>query len=163
MTHRTNRAIYDKGFTLVEVLVALAISALLLAAVATALNASLMNYSENQSAYEAMSRARQALGRISTQLRTCDSVDPLKPANQCEFILADTNEVVLYEYLAANEKLVMHKGGNEYDLCTDVGAMTFSKQTNSEGVCTSVRISMTVNNQDTSQDLASAVVIRRSL
>lgn len=151
------------GFTLVEVLMALAISAMLLTAAAAAFNASLMNYRHNQSAFEAMTRARQSLARITAQLRTCDSVDPTKPSNQCEFVLVDTNEVVLYDYRSADSKLVLVKGTDEYDLCTDVSSMSFTKGTNGEGICTSVRIAMSVDCGDSTQDLASAVVIRRNL
>ena len=39
---------YERGFTLVELLLALAITGILLAAVAVAFNASVINYSENE-------------------------------------------------------------------------------------------------------------------
>jgi len=152
------------GFTLVEVMIALTISALLLTAVATVFQASLMSYQENQEIYEAVSRARQAMLRITTQLRTADYVFTTTPQNQCDF-MADANSYYLFEYQSANNKLVLNDGTNTYDLCSDVSAMEFQKQadTTDPNSAQSVRITMTVDCGDASQQLASAVVIRKAL
>jgi prepilin-type N-terminal cleavage/methylation domain-containing protein len=65
-----------KGFTIIEVLIALSIVALLMAAIATAFDASAKSFEVNEDIYKAMSTARQALTRITTELRTADMVFP---------------------------------------------------------------------------------------
>ena len=71
------------GFSIVELLLALAIGAMLLVAVAVAFNASAMNYQENEAIFKTVNAARQALLRMTSQLRTADSVDLAAPGNQC--------------------------------------------------------------------------------
>ncbi|MFA5422883.1 MAG: prepilin-type N-terminal cleavage/methylation domain-containing protein, partial [Phycisphaerae bacterium] len=57
------------GFTLVELLISLLITGMLLAAVAVALNASAINYRENEKMYLTINSARQALERMTRELR----------------------------------------------------------------------------------------------
>jgi prepilin-type N-terminal cleavage/methylation domain-containing protein len=57
------------GFTLAEILIALAITGLLLAAVAVTFNASVMGYQENEAIFKTVNDGRQALFRITTQDR----------------------------------------------------------------------------------------------
>ncbi len=69
--HRLRECAADRrGFTVVECLIGLAISAILLAAVAAAFNASLTNYRENERMYVTMNNARQALTRMTSEIRT---------------------------------------------------------------------------------------------
>ena len=63
------------GFTIAELLIALAITGILLAAVAVAFNASFTNYRENEDIFKSINKARQVLFRITTQIRT-GLVDP---------------------------------------------------------------------------------------
>ena len=65
-----------RGFSIVEMLLALAMTALLLVAVAVAFNSSVMNYQENENIFKAVNSARQAMFRITTQVRTANAVDP---------------------------------------------------------------------------------------
>ncbi len=156
---------FQAGFTLVEVLIAITISAMLLTAVATAFNASLMNYQVNQEIYEAMSRARQTLLRVTAQLRTANFVDVSTPNNQCDFFDPCDN-YFLFDYRSAAGKLVLVDGANnEYDLCDNVSSMEFLKQASASdpNSAVSVRISMTVDCGDASQDLATAVVVRKAI
>jgi prepilin-type N-terminal cleavage/methylation domain-containing protein len=77
-----------RGFTVVECLIGLAISAILLTALATAFHASVMNYGENEQMYETINNARQALTRMTSKLRTGHTIDPSAAANRCNFYTA---------------------------------------------------------------------------
>jgi prepilin-type N-terminal cleavage/methylation domain-containing protein len=56
---------YKPGFSLAELLIALAIAAMLLVAVAVAFNASATNYQQNEDIFKVVNSARQALCRIT--------------------------------------------------------------------------------------------------
>lgn len=152
------------AFTLVELLLGLAIMAVLLVAVAAALNASAMNYKTNEDIYKAMNGARQALTRMTSQLRTANGPFDLNaPDTQCSFFTA-TNEDITYEFRSADNKLylITNVNGNEYVLCDNVTAATFTK-TDDGTKCKSVQISLTVTVGSVSQSLSAASVIRRNL
>jgi len=84
---------YKTGFTIVELLISLAISAMLLVAVAVAFNASAINYQENEDIFRAINNSRQALFRITSQLRTAKGVDSTAPINECSFITAAGEDI----------------------------------------------------------------------
>lgn len=163
------RAKYKYGFTIAEILIALAITGILMAAVAVALNASAMNYRENEKIFKAVNCARQALFRITTQLRTAQAVDPNSPNNECTLITADGDDITYrYDgdqdtlYLVTNDDL----SDSDYVLCENIPAMTFTRQTVTEDMVTyvkSVQISITVANGDFNKTLSAAAVIRRNL
>ena len=153
------------GFTIVEILIALAISGILLTAVAFAFQSSIMNYNENENIFKSINGARQALSRITTQLRTANSVDPDAPDNQCIFYTSD-NELITYDYRSADNKLYLVTNSTDYVLCENVTAMTFTKNTVIEDSITkvkSVQISMTVQNDNIIKTISAASVIRRNL
>jgi len=114
------------GFTVVELLLALAISAMLLTAVTVAFNASVVNYRENEEIFRTINSARQALFRMTSQLRTADAVDPDAPINECTLITPG-NENITYRYNSGDNKLYLDTNGNSYVLCEHVTAMTFTK------------------------------------
>ncbi len=155
-----------KGFTIVELLVALAISSILLVAVAFAFQSSIMNYSENENIFKTINSARQALCRITTQLRTAKAVDPCTPDYQCTF-RTPTDQIITYDYRSASQKLYLVTGGSEYLLCENVTAMSFKKETFINDVpqldVRSVQILMTVQNGNIKNTISAASVIRRSL
>ncbi|MCK4625801.1 MAG: type II secretion system protein [Phycisphaerae bacterium] len=64
-----------QGFTIVEMLMALAILAVLLSAVAVAMHAGLHNYGENTEIAELTQTARVVLNRMMSEIRTADAVD----------------------------------------------------------------------------------------
>ena len=145
---------HKNGFTIAELLVALAISSILLAAVAFAFQSSMINYRENEDIFKATNSVRQALFRMTTQLRTANAVDPNAPSNQCTF-LTSNGENITYDYRNADNKLylITNSDGNEYVLCDNVTAMSFARETffDPEDGFTkvkSVQISMTVVNGD---------------
>ncbi len=157
------------AFTIAEVLVAVAIVSILLAAVAVAFNASIINYRENNDIFQAMNRARQALFRMTTQLRTADAVNPDLLTDECSLITTG-GEDITYRYNAAQRKLYLVTNDNlsdgDYMLCNNVTGLTFTKQIVTEGSETkvkSVQISITVAAGDIQKTVAAAAVVRRNL
>jgi len=156
---------YETGFTIVEMLIVLAITALLLAAVAVAFNASVINYRENEDSFKAINIARQALSRMVSQIRTAEAVDPNLPDNECALITAGGDDIT-YRYNNGDNKLYLDSNGNSYLLCDNVTAMTFTKDIATEDAVTyvkSVQISITVESGNVQQTLSAAAVIRRNL
>ena len=152
------------GFGIVELLIAMAMTAMLLVAVAFAFQASMMSYRENEDIFKAVNRARQALFRITTQLRTGYVVDPNAPSNECSFFTAAGDDIT-YEYRDADNKLylITNSDGQEYVLCDNVTAMSFVKTPTDDGMDTkSVQISITVSSGNTERTISSAAVIRRT-
>jgi len=153
----------------VELLIALAISGILLASIAVAINASAINYRENENMFKTVNSTRQALFRMTTQLRTADAVDPNASTNQCSMITADGDDITyLYNngdnklYLITNDDLT----DSDYVLCDNVTAMTFTKNTVIEDAMIkvkSVQITITVQIGNTQRTISSAAVIRRNL
>lgn len=62
------------GFTVAEMLLALAVSAMLLTAIATAMHASLLSYKENEQIAAATQTARAVLNRMTRDIRTARAV-----------------------------------------------------------------------------------------
>ena len=158
---------YETGFTIVELLLALAIASILLAAVATAFNASIINYRENEDIFKAINSARGALLRITTQLRTADAVDTTSPANECTLITAGGDDVT-YQYNNGDNKLYLidNLSGSSYVLCDNVTAMSFAKDTviiESIEKVRSVQVSITVTRGNAQRKISAAAVIRRNL
>ncbi len=156
---------YQTGFSIAELLLALAITGILLAAVAVAFNASIINYQQNEDIFKAINSSRQALLRITTDLRT-GLVDPNDlNENSCKLLCASGSEVT-YRYDSADNKLYLHDHGTgtDYVLCDNVTAMTFKKDNDTPtGDVKSVQISMTVESGDVQQTVSAAAVIRKIL
>jgi len=158
---------YETGFTIVELLLALAIASVLLAAVATAFNASIINYRENEDIFKAINSARGALLRITSQLRTGDNVSVSDPNNRCSFFTAEDKNIT-YEYRSADNKLYLITNDNssdpDYVLCDNVTAMSFTKTLTDDGLdCKSVQISITVARGNVQRKVSAAAVIRKNL
>lgn len=155
------------GFTIVELLIALAISGMLLAAVGIAFNASAVNYRENEDIFKTINNARQALFRMTTQLRTANAVDPCAPLNECT-LRTPADEDLTYRYNSADNKLYLDANGNSYVLCDNVAAMSCTKnvvfdEEKGWDVVKSVQISLTVSSGDMTRTIAAAAVVRRNL
>jgi len=160
---------FTTGFSIVELLLALAITALLLTAVAVAFNASIINYRQNEDIFNTINNARQALFRITTQLRTATAVVPNSPAEECTLITADGQDLT-YRYNSADSKLYLitndDSTDSDYVLCDNITAMTFTRSTATEDSVTyvkSVQISITVQSGSVQKTVAAAAVIRRNL
>lgn len=173
MKHRTERHHLTRihsGFTVVECLIGLAISAMLMTALAVALDASIVNFRENEEVFESINHARQALARMTSEIRTADGVSATAPSHQCIFFSgADPNQLMTFEYRGAGDPndpntLMLITNGNAYTLCDDVTAATFTKTPTSNGIDSkSVQISMTVRCGGTERTLSAAAVVRRDL
>jgi prepilin-type N-terminal cleavage/methylation domain-containing protein len=163
------RIVGKYGFTVAEVLLSLAIASVLLAAVATAFNASIVNYRENENIFVAINSVRQALFRITTQLRTAEAVDPNASSNEVTMITS-AGDNITYRYNDEDNKLYLVTNDDLYDddyvLCENVTDATFTKETvieDTEIKVKSVQISMTVISGSEKRTVASAAVIRRNL
>jgi len=160
----------NTGFSLVEILLALVITAMLMAAVAVAFNASITNYKQNQNIFNNINSARQALYRITTQIRTANAVDPNAPANECSFFTSDGNDIT-YRYDNTDCKLYLMTNNNPSDpnylLCDNITAMSFTQDTDTDDqgdpYVKSVQISLTIGHGNIQQTLSAAAVIRRNL
>lgn len=155
------------GFTVVELLISLAITALLLAAVAAAFNASVKNYQENEKIFQTMNNARQALLRMTAQLRTADGNSVDTTTADCMLITA-TGQNITYRFNSADRKLYLitndDLSDSDYVLCGNVAAMSFTKTPTDDGLhVKSVQILMTVEVDNIKQTVSSASVIRKNL
>ena len=151
-------------------LIALAIAAMLLVAVAVAFNASAANYQQNEDIFKAVNSARQALFRITTQLRTANAVDPNNAlSNECSMITA-AGEDITYRYNSSDNKLYLitndDLSDSDYVLCDNVTAMNCTKTSVVEDSMIKVQkvqISITVAQDDVEKTISAAAAIRRNL
>jgi len=163
---RTTR--HAPAFTFIEILIALAITAMILTTIAIAFNAAAMSYKQNYNTFKSVNNARQALLRITAQLRTASIVSTLESPTQCSFITAE-NQSITYLYDPSAKKLYLVTNDDLYDpdhlLCENVTAMTFTKALgyNPDPYVKNVQISITVKYADIEKTLATAVVIRKKL
>jgi len=81
MSYRRN-----KGFGLVEMLLALMIMGMLLTAIAAAIHASLRSYDQNNNLADIAQAGRSVLGRISYDIRTADAVKLDDPSTRLTLI-----------------------------------------------------------------------------
>ena len=151
-----------RGFTMAELLVALTITGMLLAAIAFAFNASVTNFNANRESFYAANKARQALTQIIPRLRTAYAVSSSSPANECAFFPDAVGPNVTYSY-NSDKKLYMIDTNGRHVLCDNVTAMTFTKKPDPPANVKSVIISMTVTEGSTSQTFSTAVVVRKNL
>lgn len=159
-----------KAFTLVELIVAMVVGAMLMVAIAVAFDASVKNYTANESIFKAMNTARQAVLRITTQVRSADFValPGSEPANKLSLITPDSQNLT-YDYRSGGETLYLQdftSGSNDYLLCENVSAMTFEKDTGIVRevlVVKSVKISITITVNGHSETVVAAAVVRRNL
>lgn len=155
-----------------ELLISMAIMGILLAALAAALNASMVNYQENEKLFKNINTARQALTRMTNEIRTAGwrnpsgqllSVDPSAPLNQCS-LYNEAGENIIYDFRSAEKKLYLIKNSVEYLLCDNVASATFNKTPTNNGFDTkSVQIKLTIQNGDYQQTLVAAAVVRKVL
>jgi prepilin-type N-terminal cleavage/methylation domain-containing protein len=155
------------GFTVAELLVALAVMAILLTAVAVAFNAAAINYNENTEMYNAINTGRNAMLRMTNELRTAEpnSIPLSEASTQCSFIDAK-GRISKYRYDSSNKQLWLDylDGGSSRSalICNDVTAMTWTRWPTT-GIVKGVQMSMTVTAGNNHQTIAGAVVLRRML
>ncbi len=163
---RTRSSRSKVGFTLVEIIIALALLAMLMAAVGVAVHASAVNYKANENIFKAMNTARQAMMRITSDLRTAAGVSNMDPSNQCSMVTSDGRDIT-YRFNSTDNTLFLdiNIGANagSYVLCRNVTAMTFTRTPATGDPVRNVRISITVTVGGVPQTVASAAVIRRNM
>jgi len=142
---------------------------MLLTAVAVAINASATNYQQNEDIFRVVNSARQALFRMTSQLRTASAVDPAAPSNVCTMITA-AGDNITYRYNSTDGKLYLITNDDltdsDYVLCDGVTAMNCTKTTvvvDTLIVVKSVQISLTVASDDVEKTITAAATIRRNL
>jgi prepilin-type N-terminal cleavage/methylation domain-containing protein len=155
-----------KAFTLVEVLASIAILAMLAAAVAVAMEASINSYQENQDISKAMNTARQALLRMITQIRTAQAVNTTDPSNQCSLITNDGKDIT-YRYDSAAKTLYIdyNSTGTSHKLCENVISLNFTRAAKPDDATRirNVQIVLEVEVDNAVRKLASAAVLRKNL
>ena len=159
---------FRTGFTIVEMLIALMIMAMLMTALAAAFNASMLNFKTNEDAFRVTNIARQALIRITTELRTANAVAVSEPSSQCSIITAGNSDVT-YKFDSTDDTLYLITNDiaidDDYILATGVTAMTFTKGVDptDPGVIRNVQISMTVSANNFTKTISTAAVLRRNI
>lgn len=169
-----NRCQSRWGFTLAEVLISMAILAVLLTAVAAAFDASMKNYKDNEAISKTMNTARAALLRITNDIRTARGAAVNAEHTECDIDKTGDGEAdITYRYDAEEEILYLddYSSGTEksYVLCEHVTEMQFvgAAMPGRPNQVRNVRITMTVTDKDEganlSRTLAAAAVVRRNL
>ncbi len=152
-----------RGFTAAEMLVALMITGLILAAIAVAFNASAKNYTDNREIFYAANKARQALTQMVPRIRTGQGFNSASPSNECNFY-DSANQHLIYHYNSGDKKLYLYAGGETQVMCDNVAALTFTPHFGGSPLdANSVIISITVAEGSTSQTFSTAVAIRKNL
>lgn len=169
---------HQKAFTLVELLLSLAIFGMLMAAVAVAFDASIKNYQDNQGIYRTVNAARQTLLRLTNDVRTANNV-AIESDEDNDYLSLTTPDIppvsMTYRFHRPSGNLYLNTGDSEYLM---LGIVNDNKQQNRvivddlkitpghvNGEIRNVRIVMTVTDPDSgvSQTLAAAAVVRRNL
>jgi prepilin-type N-terminal cleavage/methylation domain-containing protein len=163
----------SQGFTIVEVLLSLALMAMIMTAAAFAFDASVKNYQANDGIYKTINTARQALLRITNDLRTADEVateaDDSPNQNTQVSMLTGSGNNITYRYDTSDNILYYDDNttSNSYVLCRNVTDMTFNRSPVPDDATQvrSVRIIMTVTDEagKVTQTLAAASVVRRNM
>ena len=164
--------------TLVELLIALAITAVLLTAMAVAVNATMTNYAQNQQIATATVGARNVLRRMCTEIRTAQNDAATGPiqitgeGTQCSFTDAGGGQVI-YKYEADNDRLMVRVAGNWHPLLQNVqpainGEPIFSTTAPSDpswpvGTVGKVLVRFKVEQENVSRAVSAAVVPRNIL
>ena len=125
---RANRAPRaSRGLSIVEIMIALAISASILLAVAYAVDMSFKTYSVNQEQINLMQRARLAMHRITNQIRVSPAHQPTSATALADFkagrVATDT-AIILYD--AANNPIsYKYSGATKEVTCVDADGNEF--------------------------------------
>jgi len=129
-----------RGVGLVELLIALSISALLLTATAVAVDASFKAYANNQEESSLLQQSRMALNRVVTSIRTSDTHAPTDPTLLVDFkagfkvtgtsigMFQEDGTNIVYRYDAAKKQLIAEVRGKSYILARGVEAFSVSME-----------------------------------
>lgn len=168
----TNRK--PKAFTIIELLLSLALLAMLMTTVAFAFDASVKNYKANEGIYQTVNTGRQALLRVTGDVRTAQGVAHIGTggdANNTRLsMITSGGKDITYRFDSAAGILYYddNAAGNSYVLCRNVTAATFNRALvpgTTTNAVRSVRMSMTLTDEsgDLTQTVAAASLVRRNL
>ena len=148
-TRRVPRVL-RRGLSLIEVMISLAISAMLLTAVAAAFTASSDAIEVNDEFFRASQAARVSLNQILTEVRRAHSINVT--ADQIDMITFDSSDrSYMLDTVANTLKLRTNDIATDpdYTLCSNVTAHTFAAdtETDSGGISHVVRVSVTLTVQ----------------
>jgi prepilin-type N-terminal cleavage/methylation domain-containing protein len=152
------------AFTLVEMLICLAVVGVILTAVAIAFDACVANYEANKGISDSIIKANQALSRITTDVRCANDVAISEPNNQCSMLTAE-GYMITYLFNQAEGKLYLVKNGTNHILCEDISSARFDRTLDPCDLSkvTSVQIILTVGTGNFARDACAAAVIRKNL
>jgi prepilin-type N-terminal cleavage/methylation domain-containing protein len=156
------------AFTLVEMLIYLAIVGIVMTAATVAFDACIANYQANKDISDSVIKANQALSRITADLRCATAVAVSEPNSQCSMITATGGDIT-YLFNQSEERiyLVENDISASHILCENVGSARFDRITDFDDMgleyVKSVQITMTVGSGNSAQDACAAVTIRRNL
>ena len=172
---------YKTGFTLIEVMMSLVILAMLMTAVAFAFDASVTNYQTNKGIYQTVNTGRQALLRITNDLRSAQAVGRINiddPDNTQISLLTNTGTNITYRYDSSDNTLYYDDNAtcSSYVLCSNVTGTTFNRteheieRDNGAGgvqTITAIRdvrivLALTDDTGNVSQTLAAATLVRKN-
>lgn len=129
-----------RGVGMVELMIALSISALLLTATAVAVDASFKAYTNNQEESSLLQQARMSLNRVVTSIRTSDLHAPVDPALLVDFrdgllvnghaigMIQEDGTDVVYRYDAAKKQLLADANKKTYVVARGVEAFNISME-----------------------------------
>jgi prepilin-type N-terminal cleavage/methylation domain-containing protein len=129
-----------RGVGLVELLIALSISAILLTATAVAVDASFKAYANNQEQSSLLQQGRMALNRMVTSIRTSDAHAPTDPKLLGDFkagakingtaiaMFQEDGTNIVYRYDATKKTVFADVGGKSYALAKGVSAFQVSME-----------------------------------
>jgi prepilin-type N-terminal cleavage/methylation domain-containing protein len=124
------------GVSLVELLIALAICAALLTATGFAVDSAFKGYAINQEQASLQQRARLAINRLQTYIRTTEAHVPLTDAKKTQFtqgtvvtdtgikMLDDSNNEIDFKFDSTTNELQMVQAGQTHVLLRDVTTFT---------------------------------------
>ena len=157
------------GFTLVEIIISLAIAAMVLTAAAIAFDACITNYQVNKDISESVIKANQVLSRMVSDLRCATAVMTSEPNSQCTMITAAGDDIT-YRFEPSEGRLYLvenHVPPTSHILCEGVSSAVFDRTTAVDELGAAyvkdVRILLTVGQGNSAQKACAAVAIRRNL
>jgi prepilin-type N-terminal cleavage/methylation domain-containing protein len=158
------------AFTIVELLMTIAVLGMLLVAIAVAFEASVGSYQANEDVFRVVTTASQALTRIAADLRTATAVDTNEAASQCSLITAAGKDIT-YRFNSADGKLYLitndTTADSDYVLCENISSLTFTRTTAVDDVgltyVKSVQINLDISKGSFSRHFSTAVVVRKNL
>ena len=159
-----------KGFTIIELILAVIIMALLMTALGFVFRGTVNTYTVNQNMLESYNDSRMAIKRISDEIRNAVTVSTSEPQNQCSIIRAD-GEDITYRYDADAKEILYCTNGDltdqDYVICDNIESAVFQKVTASYADGTQyvkeVVVTISSKNGSVTQNMTSSVAVRKNL